>query len=167
MHISKISSTNSFLYKWTLSDSNTEPSGYEPDALTNCAKSPYNMADDITQSAIYLFIVYFRKTSRQFNATCDASWIGNCVHHTLEEIRTLTESTLNRLPLPVGLREHNSMFLNITFFSTQRLNTVSWFALPTPLPSPQSKSNARNTVLHLPACQFAVHNELANLPINH
>ena len=29
--------------KWTLRDSNPEPHGYEPYALTNCAKSPNNM----------------------------------------------------------------------------------------------------------------------------
>ena len=39
--------------EWTLSDLNTEPSGYEPDALTDCAKSPKWS--------------FYRSTSRNFN----------------------------------------------------------------------------------------------------
>ena len=47
-----------------------------------------------------------------------------------EEIRTLTEPILSRTPLPVGLREHNSVSFFITFFTTQRLDTIGWSTLP-------------------------------------
>ena len=67
----------------------------------------------------------WHRSVKQEHAKCYA-----LVSRIPEEIRTLTEPILSRTPLPVGLREHNSVSFFIAFFTTQRLDTIGWSTLP-------------------------------------
>ena len=44
---------------WTFTDSNCGPSGYEPDALTNWAKGPLNIAKSLYNKAIFLSTLFY------------------------------------------------------------------------------------------------------------